>query len=179
VTEAAAAAGAGLAWLGATLLAISEGRRGLALGLSLAAVGLAIATGAAGQAPLGALALVAGGLAGAVMRMRGGPPGWGVLAPGSTPRLVGAVLVLLAVAFAGGSTLGSPAGAARIAALVVAVLAAGRILTTGRSWSALGAGSALTLGLGALGGPGGLLAGAAVAAGLGAIDGADPAGPEG
>jgi len=73
------------------------------------------------------------------------------------------------------SEIASPAGAARVAGLVVAALALARILTTERRWAALGAGSALALGLGTLGGATGLVAGAAVAAGLGAIDGAEAA----
>jgi len=82
-----------------------------------------------------------------------------------------AVLTVIAIALVAGSALGSPGGASRLAALAVAVLAAGRVLTADRPWPALGAGSMLSLGLGALGGPVGLVAGALVAAGLGTIDG--------
>jgi len=175
VTEAIAVAGAALAWLGVTLLAVAEGRRGLALGLATAAGGLATAAAAAGQPPLGVTALLAGGLAAAVLRLRSGGRGWNILPPGSTPRLMAALVAVLGAGLVASSEIASPAGAARVAGLVVAALALARILTTERRWAALGAGSALALGLGTLGGATGLVAGAAVAAGLGAIDGAEAA----
>jgi hypothetical protein len=68
-----------------------------------------------------------------------------------------------------GTSLQDPAGVARLGAVVVAVVAAGRVLTVGQSWAALGAGSALALGLGGLGGPPDLFLGAAVAVALGLI----------
>jgi len=174
LSEAVALGGAAMAWLGVTLLAVSEGRRGVALGLALAAAGLGAAAGAAGQPPQGVIALLAGGLVAALLRLRGGArPGWDLLPPGSTPRLMASLVALLAAGLVAGVGLGSPAGATRVAALVVATLAGARILTTERRWAALGAGSALALGLGALGGVAGLAAGAVVAAGLGAIDGSE------
>jgi hypothetical protein len=177
MTTAAAAAGAGavLAWLGVALLTASEGRRGLATGLAVAAAGLAMAAGAAGQPPAAVTALAAGGLVAAVLRLRPrrGQPGWNVLPPGSTPRVVAAIAVPIAAALVAGSGLGSPAGTARLAALVVALMAGVRVLTAGQGWSALAAGSALALGLGALGGPTALVAGAAASAALGAMDGVE------
>lgn len=173
MTEAVAAAGAAMACLGVTLLTIADGRRGLALALALATAGLSVAAAAAGQPPPGVTALLGGGLLGAVLRLRGGQPGWGVLPPGSTPRLVAALVVLIAAALAAGSGLDSPAGTARLAALVVAVLAGGRILAVDRRSVALAAASAVAVGLGALGGLPALIAGGVAAAGLGAIDGAE------
>jgi hypothetical protein len=175
VTEAIAVAGAALAWLGVTLVSVAEGRRGVALGLAVAAGGLAGAAAAAGQPPLGATALLAGGLVAAALRLRGGGPGWNLLPPGSTPRLMASLVALVGAALVAGSETASPSGAVRIAGLVAAALAVARILTTGRRWAALGAGSALALGLGSLGGLTGLVAGAAVAAALGAVDGAETA----
>jgi hypothetical protein len=78
---------------------------------------------------------------------------------------------VIGVALLAGSGLGSPQGTARLGALAVAALAAGRILTVEHRWTALGGASALALGLGALGGTTALLAAAAVAVALGAIDG--------
>jgi hypothetical protein len=175
VTEAIAISGAALAWFGVTLLAVADGRRGLALGLTLATAGLAGTAAAAGQPPAGVTTLLAGGLLAAVLRLRGGRPGWDVLPPGSTPRLLSALVALILAGLVAGSGLASPAGAARVAALVVAALASARILTTERRWATLGAGSALALGLGTLGGVTSLVAGAAVAVGLGAIDGGEVA----
>lgn len=171
MTEASALAGAAVACLGVTLLVIADGRRGLALGMGAAVAGLATAAAAAGEHPPAVGALLAGGLVGAVLRLRGGQAGWGLLPPGSTPRLVGVLVVLVVAGLAAGAGLGSPAGAARLAALVVAVLAGGRILAGDQRWVALAAASALAAGLGALGGPPALIAGGVAAAGLGAIDG--------
>jgi hypothetical protein len=174
VTEAPALAGAAASWLGIALLLVADGRRGLALGLVVATAGLVLATAAAGQPPAGVAALAAGGLIAAALRLRDGQPGWGLLPPGSTPRLTGAIVVLIAAVIVAGPGIGSAEGAVRLGALVVATLAAGRILTVDQRWAALGAASALAIGLGALGGLTAMVAGAAVAAGLGAIGGADP-----
>jgi hypothetical protein len=171
MSEAAGLAGMAAAWLGATLLAVADGRRGLALGLLVLTAGLVLASAAGGQPPLGLAALGIGGIVAAALRLRDGRPGWGLLPPGSTPRLVGAIVVVVGAALVAGSGLGSPEGAARLAALVVAALAAGRILTVQDRWVALGGGSALALGFGALGGAAALVAAGLVAAGLGAVDG--------
>jgi hypothetical protein len=160
----------GLAWLGAALLLVGDGRRGLALGLVLLTAGLAGASAAGGQAPLGVAVLALGGVAAAALRLRGGRAGWGLLPPGSTPRLVGAIVGVIAATLVAGFGLGTAEGAARLAALVVAALAAGRILTVEDRWAALGGASALALGLGALGGTAALVAAGIVAAGLGVID---------
>src|SRR5215472_6702567 len=159
------------AWIGATLLLVADGRRGLALGLVVLTAGLAVASAAGGQAPIGVAVLAAGGVAAAALRLRGGRPGWGLLPPGSTPRLVGAIVGVIGATLVAGFGLASPEGAARLAALVVAALAAGRILTVEGRWGAVGGASALALGLGALGGLAALVAAGLVAAGLGTIDG--------
>ena len=167
--------GAGTAWVGVTLLAVAEAARGVALGLAVIAAGLALAAGAAGEPPPAVFAFAAGGLAAAALRLRDGEPGWALLPPGSTPRLIGGILVLIAAALVARGGLATPAGAQQLGAMVVAVIAAGRVLSTGRRWAALGAASALALGLGALGGPVAVVTGALVAAGLGAMDGREPA----
>src|SRR5262249_20688963 len=68
------------------------------------------------------------------------------------------------------------AGVARLGGLVVAALAAGRLLTVTGRWVALGAGSALALGLGALGSGPALVLAAAGAGALGVFDLGRPAG---
>jgi len=171
MSEAAGVAGVAVAWVGGTLLVVADGRRGLALGLLVLTAGVVLASAASGQPAVGVVALAAGGAFAAALRLRDGRPGWGLLPPGSTPRLVGAIAVVIGAALVAGSGLGSPQGAARLAALVVAAMGAGRILTVEDRWAALGGGSALALGLGALGGPAALVAAGLVAAGLGAIDG--------
>jgi hypothetical protein len=171
MSEATAVGGMAFAWLGASLLMVADGRRGLALGLVVLTGGLAAASAAGGQAPLGVAVLALGGVSAAALRLRAGRPGWGLLPPGSTPRLIGAIVGVIGATVVAGFGLGSPEGAARLAALVVAALAAGRILTVEDRWAALGGASALALGLGALGGTAALVAAGLVAAGLGAIDG--------
>ena len=80
-------AAAFVAWLGVSLVVLSDARRGLALGTLLAGAGLAgVALPEAG--PAGGLALVAGGAVAAARRFTAGPGGWGILPPGSTPRLI-------------------------------------------------------------------------------------------
>lgn len=165
-----AAAAAGLAWLGVTILAVSEQRRGGALGLALASLGLAGAQAASGSEPLAPAALAAGGLVAAALRVRRPSPAQVPVAAGSTPRLMGSLVVLVVVGLLGGVVLGAPGGVGRLGAIAVATVAAGRVLTTDRRWASLAAGSALALGLGALGSPAGAVTAAIVAAALGAFD---------
>jgi len=76
-----------VAWLGASLVVLSDGRRGLALGVLLAGAGVAVvAFPTAGLG--GSAALAVGGLVAATGRLVAGPPGWAILPAGSTPRLV-------------------------------------------------------------------------------------------
>jgi hypothetical protein len=83
VTEAAAFA----AWLGAAVIVLSDGRRGLALGLALTTVGFALMAWLGGERLAAAAVLLGGGVA-AAQRLRTGPDVWGVMPAGSTARLV-------------------------------------------------------------------------------------------
>lgn len=169
MTEALAVSGASLAWLGAALLTLSDGRRGLALGLALAGAGLAVAMTAAGEDRLAAATIAVSGMCAAVLHLGRGPREWGMLLQGSTPRLIGSLVALIVTALVAGTAVEEPAGAARLGALVVAILAGARVLTAGRGWAALGAGSALALGLGALGDPPAMFLAALVAPALGLV----------
>jgi hypothetical protein len=162
--------GVALAWLGVVMLSLAEGGRGLSAGLGLVGVGLALAVGISEGDPLPGVVLGVGGLAAAAIRLRGSPEGWGLAPPGTTPRLLIGLAVPLAVALALGAQLAATGGVARLGGLAVALLAGVRLLTVERRWAALGAGAALALGLGALGGTTAAVAGAAVAVGLGALD---------
>lgn len=162
-----AGAGAALAWFGTSILVLAEARRGVALGLGVAAVGLGLVALAQGPAPGAAIA--GGGLLAAGFRLRDGGRGWGVLPPGSTPRLVLSVAVLLLAALVGGSLMTGPGAAARVAALAVAGLAGARLLTTARRGAALGAAAALALALGVVAPEAGAWVAGLVAAVLGAI----------
>lgn len=119
-----------VAWLGASVVVLADGRRGLALGAAIAGLGLAaIAWQDAG--PVAGAAIAAGAVLAAAGRLRIGEPGWHAMPPGSTPRLVLCVGIGLgALWFAFAVTTGPGAGT-RFAALAGLALAAARIL-----WSA-------------------------------------------
>ena len=122
-----AVAAAFVAWLGAALVVLSDGRRGLSLGLALITAGLAV-LGLASGIYLGAAAVAAGGLIGSWQCLRSGPPTWGIMPAGSTARLVlciGSGLVGLWVAAV--VTIG-PGAPLRFAVLVVLGLMGARIL---------------------------------------------------
>jgi hypothetical protein len=119
-----------VAWLGAGVVVLSDGRRGLALGLALITAGftvLALATGIY----LGAAAIAAGGLIGSRQCLRSGPATWEIMPPGSTARLVLCIASgLFALWFAALVTTG-PGAPLRFAVLVVLGLMAARVLATG------------------------------------------------
>jgi hypothetical protein len=161
-----AAVGAVLAWIGAGAVILADARLGVTLGLGLAAAGLGLAVVASGH-PMAAAALAGAGIVSGLLRLRDGEPGWGLMAPGSTPRVVGTLIAALAAAALTGSGLATVAGLLRAAGAVVSALAVLRLLGVRSRWSALGAGTLLVLGLGALGGTVPLLAAAAAALALG------------
>lgn len=117
-----------VAWLGAAVMVLSDGRRGLALGLALIAAafaGLALAVGDW----LAAGALFVGGGVAAVQRLRSGADDWRFMPPGSTPRLLlviatGVVALWIAVSVTSG--FGAPL---RFAAVAVIGLMGARMLT--------------------------------------------------
>ena len=145
--------GLGVAWLGAAVLVLSDARRGLAVGLLLAAVGLAVIRVAEGDV-LDAGLLLAGGVLGAFIGLRRNPRrGWGLLAPGSTPRIVLSIVVGGAALWLAVGMLDSPGEApARAAAVIVMALGAGRLLSVPDPRAALAAASLIALGAGALAG---------------------------
>ncbi|HEY8681241.1 MAG TPA: hypothetical protein VIN01_09340 [Candidatus Dormibacteraeota bacterium] len=145
--------GLGTAWLGAAVLVLSDARRGLAIGLLLAAIGLAIIRVAEGDYLDGGL-LLAGGLLGAVIGLRRNPRrGWGVLPAGSTPRIVLSIVVGGGALWLAVGMLDSPGAAqARAAAVIVMALGAGRLLAVRDPRAALAAASLIALGAGALAG---------------------------
>lgn len=120
-------AAAFLAWLGASLVVLADGRRGLALGTILAAAGIAVlALQSAGPIASGAIAV--GGAIAAGRRLASGPEGWEIMPPGSTARLVlciadGLVALWIAISITSG-----PGAALRFTVLSVVVLAGARAL---------------------------------------------------
>jgi hypothetical protein len=157
-----------VAWLGASVTALSEARRGLALGLVLTGAGLAVVE-LATHRPLAALLLAISAVLAALLRLRDGSVGWGVLPAGSTPGIVLSVAVLVGSLVLAGTVLGGSGSAAVVAPLAVSVLAAVRLLSSRSRQAALATASALALGLGALGGTGDVVAGSLVAVALAAI----------
>jgi hypothetical protein len=122
-----AVAAAFAVWLGAALIVLSEGRRGLSLGLAVLTVGLAVLAWPAGMT-LSTIAIAAGGLTAAARSWRSGPSTWEIMPPGSTARLILCIASgLLALWVASSVTTGTGAPL-RFAVLAVVGLMVARIL---------------------------------------------------
>jgi hypothetical protein len=118
-----------LAWLGGALIVVADGRRGLALGVALAGLGMGVAVWP--YAPgLPAGALVIGGAIAALQRLRAGPPGWAIMPPGSTPRLVLCVAGGALGLWIGAGVTSGPGASLRIAVMVVIGLTGARVIST-------------------------------------------------
>ena len=132
------------AWLGASLIVLADGSRGLAAGVGFATVGLAvIAWQSTGFVP--ALAILVGGALLALQHQRSDDRTWGIMPAGSTPRLILCVATgLVALWVAASVTLG-PGVAQRFAVLVVVGLTAGRILTSQQIQVVIAASAVLAL----------------------------------
>ena len=144
-------ASAFVALVGASAIVLSDGRRGLAVGTFLVALGLAVASLPPGGW-LGAAALVAGGAAAAVRRYTAGPPRWNVMPAGSTPRLVLCVAGGLVALWVGAAVMTGPGGGLRFSVLAVLVLAGSRLLSSDNPWVAQSALAAIALAVGAAAG---------------------------
>lgn len=145
------AAAAFAAWLGASLIVLSEGRRGLAAGLALVTAGFAVIVLVGGGVGA-AVALLAGGGIAVVQRLRTGPDEWGVMPPGSTARLVLAAAVGLAALWISTSVMTGPGAPLRFAALSVLGLTVARVLTPSEPPAVLTALAALALSVAAAAG---------------------------
>jgi len=117
-------------WLGAALIVLADARRGLALGLAVVTIGFAVLAWERGQ-PIGAIALVVGGLTGALRGWTRGPATWGLMPPGSTPRLVLCVAAGLLSLWIAASVTTTPGAPLLFAVLVVLGLMAARVLSGG------------------------------------------------
>ena len=115
-----------IAWLGAAVIVLSDGRRGLALGLAVTALAFAVLAWVGGER-LGAVAMLLGGAVGAFQRLRIGRAGWGVMPPRSTPRLVLAIAGGLLALWITTSVMTGPGTPLRFAALSVLGLMAARV----------------------------------------------------
>ena len=122
-----AAVAAFATWLGVSLIVVADGRRGLALGLAIASVALAVVVWRP-AGPVASAALVTGGLAAAVQRVRSGPAGWNVMPAGSTPRLVMCVASGLVALWIAASVMTGGGAPVRFAVLTGVGLAGARVL---------------------------------------------------
>ncbi len=135
------------AWFGASLVVLSDGRRGQALGLGLIALaGAVLSFDAVGLVP--AAALGAGGALAAARRYVTGPEGWGIMPPGSTPRLVLCLAAAIAVFWFASGVATGPGGPLRFATVITAALAAARVLESAEEPVVLTAIAALALAVG-------------------------------
>jgi len=135
------------AWLGASLIVLGDGNRGVAVGVGLATAGLAaIAWQSSG--PVAAFAILAGGAVIALQHASSGDRTWGIMPAGSTPRLILCVAMgLLALWFAASVTLG-PGASYRFAVVVVIGLTAARILAGQQPSVVMAAAAVLALAVG-------------------------------
>jgi hypothetical protein len=138
-----------VAWLGASVGVLADGRRGVSVGLLLAGAGLAAVRLLDGSAAT-ALLLAAGAVLGALASLRANPHrGWGLLPPGSTPRVVACIVLGGGALWFAAAGLADPSGwTARAADIAVAAVAAARVMTADEARPALAAAAAVALGLG-------------------------------
>ncbi len=116
-----------VAWLGAALIVLADGRQGLALGLALLTISLAVLTWPVGMAG-GSVAIGVGGVVAAAQCWRSGPAVWGIMPAGSTPRLILCIASGLLTFWLAASVTTGPDASRRFAVLVVVGLMGARIL---------------------------------------------------
>lgn len=121
------AAAAFVAWLGAALVVLADGRRGLAVGLALVTVGFAVLVWASGG-PLGMSAVAIGGAIASWQCWRSGAATWVIMPAGSTSRLVLCVASGLLALWVAASVTTGPGAPLRFAVLVVLGLMGARVL---------------------------------------------------
>lgn len=134
------------AWLGVSTIVLTDGRLGLASGMALTTVALAVvAWQSAGV--IEAAAILAGGAVAAGLRWRSGPGGWSLMPPGSTPRLVLCVGSGLLAFWVAATVMQGSGAAFRFVAMITIALPAARILATDEIAAATTAAGALILGI--------------------------------
>jgi hypothetical protein len=134
------------AWLGAAVIVLADGRRGLAVGIGLVAVGFTALAWTEG-AWLGSAFLLLGGAAAVIELLRARPHDWGLMPPGSTARLILAVVGGILSLWIAASVTTGPGGPLRFAALAVLTLMSGRLLQSQSATAVLTAAAGLALAL--------------------------------
>jgi hypothetical protein len=132
------------AWLGAAMIALSDGRRGIVLGLSRCTPALAVLVWPGGQ-PLAADAVLLGGAVAAGRRARTGREGWAMMPPRSTPRLVLSIAGGLVALWIATTVMTSASVELRFAVLSVLGIMGARILAETEPAALLTALAALAL----------------------------------
>lgn len=139
-----------LVWLGASLVVVADGRRGLATGMALSTLGLAVlalVTAGAGAAA----AVAAGGALAVARRFVSGPTGWEILSPGSTPRLVLCIATALVAFWVADAVTSGPVASLRFALITGLALSAARVLSTAEQAAQLSAVAIAALCVGSVG----------------------------
>jgi hypothetical protein len=134
------------AWVGAAVIVLADGRRGLAAGVGLVALGFTVLAWTDGVW-LGGAVLLAGGAVSAFELVRKGKQAWGLMPPASTPRLILAVVVGILSLWVAASVTTGPGASLRFASLAVLGLMAGRLLQSQGATAVLTAAAGLALAL--------------------------------
>ena len=117
------------AWAGASLIVLADARRGLALGLALTTLAIAVVVWSTSGA-LEAAFIAIGGLVAAARRLMVGDDAWGIMPPGSTPRLILCIGAGLLALWIGLGVMGGASPALRFTVLIALGLAGARILSS-------------------------------------------------
>ncbi len=142
------AAAAFAAWAGAAVIVLADGRRGLAVGIALVATGFGTLAWTSGNW-FGGAALLLGGAICATQLLRTGKQDWGLMPPGSTPRLTFAIVGGILSLWVAASVTTGPGATLRFACLAVLALMAGRLLQGRQASPVLTAAAGLALALAA------------------------------
>jgi len=134
------------AWLGAAMIVLADGRRGLAAGIGLVAVGFTAIAWADGAWVAGAF-LIIGGAVAVIALLQAGPQDWGIMPAGSTPRLILAVAGGILSLWMAASVTRGPGASLRFASLAVLALTAGRLLQSKAAVPALTGAAGLAIAL--------------------------------
>jgi hypothetical protein len=134
------------AWIGAAVIVLADGRRGLAAGVGLVALGFTVLAWADGVWLGGAILLAGGGVC-VFELVRTGRQEWGLMPPASTPRLILAVVAGILSLWVAASVTTGPGASLRFASLAVLALMAGTLLQSQNATAVLTAAAGLALAL--------------------------------
>jgi len=134
------------AWAGAAIIVLADGRRGLAVGIALVGAGFTVLAWLAGDW-FGGAALLVGVAVCAIQLLRTGRQEWGLMPPGSTARLILAVVGgILSLWVAASVTTGAGAPL-KFASVTVLSLLAARLLQAQKAVQVLTASAGLAIAL--------------------------------